>query len=95
MIRKIHGSVAKLVNDTLSNRLVPFWEEYFDGCLRDENQFVQAYRYTQLQAVRGGISRNWTDYPNTHVRVEVGDGLRIARERRVFLRDVPYKRYSK
>ena len=40
MMRKLHGSVAKLVNDLLSARRVPFWGEgrdtYFDGCIRDE-----------------------------------------------------------
>ena len=41
MMRKIHGSVAKLVNDLLPERRVPFWwdrrdADYFDGCIRDE-----------------------------------------------------------
>ena len=36
MMQRIHGSVAKLVNDTLDVRLTPFWidkgnQNYFDG----------------------------------------------------------------
>jgi hypothetical protein len=44
MIQRIHGSVAKLVNDLLPERVAsPFWcdagrQGYFDGCLRDETQ---------------------------------------------------------
>jgi hypothetical protein len=48
---KLHGSVAKLVNDLLPERRVPFWrddsgKDYFDGCIRDELQCRRAYRYT-------------------------------------------------
>lgn len=95
MIRKFHGSVAKLVNDVLPQRIVPFWEDYFDGCLRDENQYCRAYRYTLLQAVRAGICGDYRDYPDTHVRVGLRDGLGMAVQRRVFLANVPYKRYEK
>ena len=40
-MQRFHGLVAKLVNDTLVDRLVPFWttsgkQNYFDGCIRDE-----------------------------------------------------------
>ncbi len=47
MMRKLHGSVAKLVNDLLPERRRPFWRErggrdYFDGCLRDELQCRRA-----------------------------------------------------
>jgi REP element-mobilizing transposase RayT len=91
-IQRLHGSVAKLVNDTLDTRLVPFWrrtgnQDYFDGCLRDETQFCRAYGYTLLQAVRAGIVRDWRDYPHTRVWVETrsrgptraGVGRRLSR----------------
>jgi hypothetical protein len=32
MMRKLHGSVAKLVNDTLPRRLVPFWRDGTSPC---------------------------------------------------------------
>src|SRR5690348_15424332 len=40
MMQHLHGSVAKLVNDLLPTRHVPFWrhrnnQDYFDGCIRD------------------------------------------------------------
>ena len=43
MMQRLHGSVAKLVNDLLPQRLTPFWRDaegkgYFDGCIRDEKQ---------------------------------------------------------
>ena len=61
-MRKLHGSVAKLVNDLLDVRLVPFWgdgenRDYFDGCLRDETQLIRSYRYVLRQSVRHGICR--------------------------------------
>lgn len=51
MMRKLHGSAAKLVNDLLPERRVPFWRaagkchhDYFDGCLRDAKQLRRSYR---------------------------------------------------
>ena len=63
MMQRIHGSVAKLVNDGLSARLLPFWRnakghEYFDGCIRDERQARLAYGYTLRQSVRHGIAND-------------------------------------
>src|SRR5438874_372687 len=60
MMQRIHGSVAKLVNDVLHERYLPFWLEagrrdYFDGCIRDELQCRRAWRYTYRQSVRAGM----------------------------------------
>jgi len=98
MMRKLHGSVAKLVNDTLPERRVPFWgsddhDDYFDGCLRNETQYRRAYRYTKLQAVRAGVVRDWRDYPHTHANVELEAGLKRALELKAFLTQIPYPRY--
>ena len=83
MMQHIHGSVAKLVNDTLDVRLVPFWrtagnQDYFDGCLRDEQQANRAYRYTLKQAVRHGIVTDYHDYPHTRVNVEMDRAIKRA-----------------
>jgi REP element-mobilizing transposase RayT len=94
MIRKIHGSVAKLVNDLLPVRLLPFWAEYFDGCLRDEKQYRRAYRYTLTQSVRHRICQDWRAYKHTRVRVDLEEGLARARRMKVFLPSVPYQRYE-
>jgi len=94
MLRKIHGSVAKLVNDLLPQRLLPFWSNYFDGCLRDEKQYRRAYGYTLTQSVRHGIGSDWHDYPHTRVKLLSDDGLSRAIQSRAFLPQVPYKRYS-
>ena len=99
MMQRIHGSVAKLVNDTLEVRLFPFWGRkrdgnYFDGCLRDEMQYRRAYRYTLMQGVRAGIVKEWTHYPHTRVEVELEAGLELALRNKCFLPDVPYKRYE-
>jgi len=98
MMRKIHGSVAKLVNDLLEARRVPFWSgpghrDYFDGCIRDEKQCRLAYRYTLMQSVRHGVCGDWREYPHTHVSVELERGVRRALELGAFLEGVPYKRY--
>ena len=99
MMRKIHGSVAKLVNDILPERRLPFWRgaggrDYFDGCLRDETQCRRAYRYTLTQCRRAGICADHRDYPGTRVDVELDRGLRRATELRAFLYGVPYPRYD-
>lgn len=99
MMRKLHGSVAKLVNDLLPQRRVPFWgdeghQDYFDGCIRDEKQFRKAYIYVQTQSVRHGICADWGEYPHTHVGVELERALNRAVELNAFLRGVRYKRYG-
>ena len=43
LMQRLHGSVAKLVNDLLPVRVTPFWgdvkhNDYMDGCIRDEKQ---------------------------------------------------------
>jgi hypothetical protein len=100
MIQHIHGSVAKLVNDTLETRLVPFWrtagnKDYFDGCIRDEQQATRAYRYTLLQATRHRIVGDYHEYPHTHVNVEMDRAIKRATELHAFLYDVPYARYQR
>ena len=101
MMRRIHGSVAKLVNDLLPERRVPFWrdaesqKDYFDGCLRDETQSRKAYKYTLLQSVRHGICGDYRDYPHTRVRIELERGIQRALELKAFLEGVPYKRYQR
>ena len=85
LMRKLHGSIAKLVNDVLEvnggvHRL-PFWGEgrdrYFDGCLRDELQFRRTYRYVLLQAVRG-VGEGLARLSDTRVGVELEVGLKRA-----------------
>jgi len=100
MMRKIHGSVAKLVNDALPERRVPFWgdgehDDYFDGCLRNALQFRLTYRYVKLQAERAGIVRCWRDYPHTRVALELGPALKRLLELNAFPDKIPYKRYRR
>jgi len=100
MMRKFHGSVAKLVNDLLPERHVPFWGErghkdYFDGCIRDELQCRRAYRYVLKQSVRHGVARDYRLYPHTRVYIELERGMRRATELRAFLYGVPYRRYER
>jgi hypothetical protein len=98
MIQRIHGSVAKLVNDLLPQRLNEFWrdakgKEYFDGCIRSERQARLAYRYTLTQSVRHGIVTNWQEYSHTHVNVDLERAVSRALQIGAFLEGVPYKRY--
>ena len=99
MMRHIHGSVAKLVNDLFEERRVPFWVDaghrnYFDGCIRDERQCRRAYRYILHQSVRHGIRDDWRDYTHTRVYIEVDRGVKRSIELGAFLEGVPYKRYG-
>jgi hypothetical protein len=99
-IQHLHGSVAKLVNDTLSVSHLPFWrtagnKDYFDGCIRDVLQMRRAYRYTLLQAVRAGLVRDYRDYPHTQVIVDVDTAVAKAIELHALLEDVPYARYDR
>ncbi|HYE18608.1 MAG TPA: transposase [Tepidisphaeraceae bacterium] len=99
MMRKIHGSVAKLVNDLLPERRKPFWRErggrdYFDGCLRDATQLRRAHGYTVRQSVRHGVCADWRAYGHTRVFVSAEEGVELARARNAFLPEVPYARYQ-
>jgi hypothetical protein len=100
MMQRLHGSVAKLVNDTLPTRLTPFWgdrkhSDYMDGCIRDELQCRRAYRYTQTQSLRHGIVRDWRDYPHTRVILDLDRGVARALELKAFLEGTPYARYQR
>lgn len=103
MMRKFHGSVAKLVNDLLATsggeRRVPFWtdrkdHDYFDGCLRDEKQGRLTYRYVLMQAVRARIARSPESYPHTRANIPLDRAIRRALQLNAFLEGVPYKRYE-
>jgi hypothetical protein len=100
LMQRLHGSVAKLVNDLLPERRTMFWrdgrgKEYFDGAIRNERQARLAYRYTLCQGVRHGIVGDWRDYPDTHVNVELEAAIKRSLELQAFLDGVPYKRYQK
>ncbi len=99
-IQRLHGSVAKLVNDLLPERRQNFWRdmkgrEYFDGCIRDEKQCRAAYRHTLLQAVRGRLVKEWSTYPDTHALIDLEKFVEFAKNRNGFLSHVPYKRYQR
>ena len=100
MMQHIHGSVAKLTNDLLPERRVPFWrtagnQDYFDGCIRDVLQATRAYRYTLLQSVRAGLVSDYRLYPHTIVNVEVNRAIKRAVELNAFMEEVPYARYER
>ena len=100
MMQRIHGSVAKLVNDLLPERQRPFWSEagrqdYFDGCIRDEKQCRLAYRYTLTQSVRHGVCSEWRAYPHTRVYIDLEKGVKRGLELKSFPEGIPYKRYQK
>ena len=99
MMQRIHGSVAKLVNDVLPERRVPFWREaghqdYFDGCIRDELQLRRAFRYTFTQSRRHGVCDGPQRYRHVRVNVDVERAVARALELGAFLESVPYKRYQ-
>jgi hypothetical protein len=99
MMQRIHGSVAKLTNDLLPERRVPFWRDlgrgdYFDGCIRDEVQCRRAYRYTLRQSIRANLVKDWRDYPHTRVAIDLDRGVRRALELNAFIQGVPYPRYG-
>jgi hypothetical protein len=100
MMQRLHGSVAKLVNDLLPERRLPFWREaghqdYFDGCIRDELQFRRAFRYTFTQYRRHGVGVDALAHPHVRVNVELERAVRRALELGAFLETVPYKRYER
>jgi REP element-mobilizing transposase RayT len=100
LMRHLHGSVAKLVNDLLEERLSPFWYDtgkqgYFDGVIRDERQHRRAYRYTLLQSLRHGVAKDHREYPHTRVGVELERSVKRAIELDAYMEGVRYKRYDK
>jgi len=100
MMRKIHGSVAKLVNDLLPERRRPFWrqhssqKDYFDGCLRDESQLRRSYRYTLTQSKRHGLCADYRDYPHPRVRITLDEAVVRALSMNALMTGVPYARYQ-
>lgn len=99
LMQKLQGSISKLVNDTLPVRHLPFFrrsgnQDYFDGCLRDEQQTTRAYRYTMLQAVRAGLVKDFRRYPHTRVSIGLDRALKRAIEKKCFLPRVLYARYD-
>jgi REP element-mobilizing transposase RayT len=99
-MQRLHGSVAKLVNDRLPRRITPFWtdsghQNYFDGCLRSELQFKKTYRYVFEQPRRHGIVQDPELYPHTKRYITLDRALYRALELNTFLKDLPYKRYAK
>jgi hypothetical protein len=100
MMQRIHGSVAKLVNDLLPERREEFWrdakyKEYFDGCIRDERQARLAYRYILRQGERHRLVAAGAAYPHTRVNVGLERAIRRAHELGAFMEGVPYRRYMK
>ncbi|MEM9752406.1 MAG: hypothetical protein AAF916_03380 [Planctomycetota bacterium] len=104
LMQRLHGSVAKLVNDHLESRdqprLKPFFREaghqdYFDGCLRSEKQGRLTYRYVQIQSERHGFTNDWRSYPHTRINVELEPAIQRANELHAWMTGVPYKRYDK
>jgi hypothetical protein len=100
MMRKLHGSIAWMVMKEIDVRHVPFWrgkgnQDYFDGCIRDVLQAQRAYRYTLNQAMRARLVRDWRDYPDTRMDIEVDRAIKRAVELKAFLEDVPYARYDR
>ena len=100
MMQRIHGSVAKLVNDLGPERLLPFWKhenqnDYFDGCIRHDLRCRRAYRYTYQQAARARLVKDPRDYPHTRVNVALDLGAGRALELRSFLPHVEYARYAR
>ncbi len=99
MMQRLHGSVAKLVNDLLPAKIErPFWfdageQGYFDGCLRNEKQGRKTFRYVHTQCRRHHYCDDPSDYPNTKVNVELERAIGRANELKAFLVGVPYKRY--
>jgi hypothetical protein len=100
LMKGLHGSVSKLVNDVLPIKVKPFWvdsghQSYFDGCIRDELQARRAYRYTLTQCRRHGICHDPTQYLNTRKYIDIDRAIRRSHELGAFLEEVPYKRYQK
>ncbi|HEX4796872.1 MAG TPA: hypothetical protein VH370_23980 [Humisphaera sp.] len=99
MMQKIHGSVAKLVNDLLPERRASFWvdaghQDYFDGCIRNELQCRRAFRYTLTQCKRHRICADPKNYAHTRVGVDIDRAVRRALQLQAFMEKIPYKRYE-
>jgi hypothetical protein len=98
-IQRLHGSVAKLVNDLLAERHDRFWcdagrQGYFDGCLRDRRQVERTFKYVFTQCRRHGICFEPKNYPHIRVNVEMERAMGRAEELGAFMTRVRYKRYD-
>ena len=104
MMQRLHGSIAKLVNDILESegfdRHPNFFRdqrghEYFDGCLRDETQLRRTWRYLERQSERHGVCDDWRRYEHTRITMPLDKALARAHQLGAFMPDIPYKRYER
>jgi hypothetical protein len=91
---------AGLAEILVNGRLVPFFrdqrgKEYFDGCIRNEQQCRLAYRYTLIQSQRHGLCADYRLYPHTRVNVELERAIKRALQLGAFLPTVGYRRYER
>ena len=99
MMQRIHGSVAKLVNDLLpSTAQSVLARREGQGILRRLHSRRSDRRGlhigTRLRNLFGTeSSADWRDYQHTHVNVELERAIARALEIDAFLEGVPYKRY--
>lgn len=99
LMQRLHGSVAKHVNDLLPQRIERFWFRkgdtgYFDGCLRDETQLRRTFRYVTTQSNRHRLGIDPSRYAHTRIWTDVDEAVDRAHWRRAYMEHVPYKRYS-
>ena len=100
-MQRLHGSVAKLVNDLLPDPIAsPFWGDtgqhgYFDGCLRNERQGRRTFRYVYTQCRRHHICQDPLQYPHTRVNVDCDRAIKRALQLNAFMTGVPYQRYRR
>ena len=98
LIQRLHGSVAKLTNDLLPERIARFWlrdgdgKEYFDGCIRSEKQARRTFEYIRTQCRRHRVCAAPHEYPHTVINVSLERAVRRAHEIGAFLSGVPYRR---
>jgi len=98
MMRRLHGSTAKLVNDLLLERWANFWrdhrgKEFFGGCIRDERQASRTWRYVLTQCRRHGVCDDPDDYVHTRVYLDHELAINRAAQIGAFMQGVPYQRY--
>ena len=98
MMQRLHGSVAKLVNDLLPHASCPF-------LAGSRPPRLLRRLHPQRKAMPTGVQihappsraawhrRDWREYPHTHVAIDLERGFDGVLELRAFLEQVPYKRY--
>lgn len=63
MINALHKTSAFNIMREIKIRVKPFWYQYWDHCIRNEDEFYRTAMYILFNPVKHGLVKEMKDYP--------------------------------